>query len=270
MQSHPPRRSTPGFTLVELLVVIVVLVFLLGALGLLSTHRTARRTARAAECASHVKDLAVTLSSNSLDYDGALLPFFPDARAAGENSGYMDWVSSDLLWVYYSRQGWGHHRNWHREHIRQVLENLPQSALTCPADEFAWSDQADPLRQPSYGYNVEMGWGEQCAKVMNKPTRLRYIRDFDRPNETIIFGDSYHPQEQDAHPANVRVDSSIYLAYDRHPDWPGNIPNTHRHPGGANLAWLDVHVSKASANDVKEYAQSEHSGEKYWAAIPTE
>jgi prepilin-type N-terminal cleavage/methylation domain-containing protein/prepilin-type processing-associated H-X9-DG protein len=78
--------SGNGFTLIELLAVILIIAILMGLL--LPVFFSARETARRATCASNEKQLALALSSYTIDYDGYMPDGHPNFFGTWDGTGW--------------------------------------------------------------------------------------------------------------------------------------------------------------------------------------
>ncbi len=136
-----PRRSfrthVRGFTLVELLVVIGIIALLVGIL--LPTLSRARQSASDVACASNMRQLAVSMTNYSIDFNSKYstnlynVPRDPANPFAGE--GPLEWASADRIGIYLPK-----------DDLAAGTDNLLGGIFVCPSDE------AEALR--SYGMNT--------------------------------------------------------------------------------------------------------------------
>ena len=143
--------------------------------------------------------------------------------------------------------------------------------MTCPNDELVW--KASNEKDPSYGYNVEMGQAWRPAPTAANPNPslsgpgferpVRKLSDFAKPSALILFGDSWHNDENPAAYGGDRSQSIrptgihfwyttgfsykyIFKGYTR------TVINGTRHNGNsANIGHLDGHVVRAPLEEVK-------------------
>ena len=117
---------------------------------------------------------------------------------------------------------------WHSNFISPYLggwkTELQQNKIyTCPSDRLAWEGGVG--EQPSYGWNYY--W-------LGYETTFRYkIHQVRKPHETIMVADSAHTSEGNANSFIIHCKALV-------PSLPGIYP---RHGNGANILWVDGHVS---------------------------
>ncbi len=218
-----------GFTLIELLVVVAIIAVLVALL--LPALTSARESARAIICCSNQKQLVMTLF-----------------RWAEDNNGYM--VCDGIPYNYgmngkygrgYYWQGWTWNHTWVGGHERikgylptpslgtDVTKPTP-SILACPSFGVGPERWVGPVtawfvHNPNYGWN----WGGLGHHDSNNYFWFRRLSSVTNPDKTIGFADSTY---------GYLVD----------PSWPGGGGNPNmRHRNGANVGWLDGHVSWVDA-----------------------
>lgn len=258
-------RPSRAFTLIELLVVISIIALLISIL--LPALSSARDAAKAAVCSSNVKQLATGAYNYSADHNGVILPFWVNSRTQTQDGHYIAHWHTQGIPDYLGDKGAS--KRTGQGGIEEMVNQ--NEGFECPADEMVWNRHkggTPSIEQPSYGYNLEMGWDTGYATAFNRAPRLRKIADFKRPTDTVLFGDSHHPDESwDGNPNAPASLKGFYLVHMGSWDQPHvNIPNWSRHGSGANIGWLDGHVSKASKIEVDEYAVAttpDHH-RKYW------
>ena len=155
-----PRR---GFTLIELLVVISIIALLIAIL--LPALGAARETAKAMTCSSLVKQLSLGVNLYSNDYKEHVMPF-SGATKDPNFSGY--WVHA-LLPPYLGEKTQSF-----------SATEVQKEYMTCPNDELAW--KASNNKDPSYGYNPEMG-----RAFVNAAGNLSGRESIDRLENSLIF-----------------------------------------------------------------------------------
>ncbi len=153
------RRGSPGFTLVELMVVIAVIVVLVGLL--LPAVQQARRLAVTVECQSNLRKLGPALATYAQE-NGGLWPY-PHRPGGGAKRGEQrHWSNACLFRVLYPRAT-----------LPVPYEAMWETPFTCPIEPKAPSKEG-------YAMNTVLrpgGYG-------TRPRRPQVIR---RPSETVAL-----------------------------------------------------------------------------------
>ncbi len=222
------NRRTPGFTLVELLVVVSVIALMVGLL--LPALSSARRRAQATVCISNIRQLALANIAYTNEYDGRLAP------GASAFSNNLD--------------------RWHGRrttiHERFVPEDGPLSDMLGPGGRVRDCPSFDPDRSKQgtdfesgnggYGYNnIYLGVDERKRDTQG----IRYA-DIARTMDTVMFTDAGFAQ---AFPTLRVIEYSFTEppVQRRYPEYTLD-PSIHfRHANGttnrASVAWTDGHVN---------------------------
>lgn len=234
-------KTSPGFTLVELLVVIGIIAVLVAML--LPAVAGARAMALSVTCQSNIRQLATA----SIMYGQNNRDFCPPAH-----------------YYYISR-------NFHRWHGTRAIVSQPFDYSGSPLKSYLGDGgvRRCPVFEPSattdyslafeaaaggYGYNNDY-FGSSMAvdpgtsagvtaweeNVCNVPAKYSQIR---RPAEKILFADAAVGQA-----GNLIVEYSFVsepLSYYGGTAYASSTPSIHfRHRGRANVAWADGHVTSA-------------------------
>ncbi len=243
-----PRRRPGGFTLIELLVVISIIALLISIL--LPALGAARETAKAMTCSTMVKQLSLATHLYSGDYNDYVMPFSGSTPSASGFSGY--WVGA-LVPPYL---------NVERQNF--TTADVQKKYMTCPNDELAWKASND--KDPSYGYNVEMGrafrssTGSLTGPGVGRPVRQQSA--FKSASDLILFGDSWHNNEKPTAYGGNRSSginsSGIHFQYASgfsynsiFKPYPNLVINGTRHSDSGNVGFLDGHVERPSLAEVK-------------------
>lgn len=209
-------HSSPGFTLLEMLVAISI-VLVLAVVGASATKQ-AMGAAAAAKCQANLRQ---TLS-------GILL-------YAGENNAELPLHNrGDGTTV----TGW-----WHMTDIAPYVQYEHKSGVNdlaqvyrCPEDKlFGLKDSSGAwaLEEISFGYNVQMGKGGKSGAY--RPVRLGQINN---PSQKILIGDSGHKSEDGE------------VAYTLNPtDGTRQLPIA-RHHGKYHIGFADGHVAVVIPEDL--------------------
>ena len=249
-----PYRTRSGFTLIELLVVISIIALLIGIL--LPVLAGARETARASACLSKVRSLVQATAMYGAENDEYVMPF----------SGKAPTTNAFAYW----------HYGLIPRFLQQSAQNfttaqVQQEYLTCPSDELAFVGATAGERDlnPSYGYNVEMGraWVNPATNTLQGAGVGRVVRRqsaFLSPTELVLFGDSWHPNENPAvfggnRPAGGIRSSGIHFMYNANFSYAGTfkayrntvINGTRHNEDSGNVGYLDGHAARVTLEDVK-------------------
>jgi len=204
----PPTRPgalSPGFTLVELLVVIGILAVLTGIL--VPVVNRARAKARQAACVSHLRQLGMALQMYCQDYDERLPPW---AVASAPTTGKV----------------WGQVLLPYTADVRVYFcpsMGRPQGAGTVLDDSPFWGPTHNYLMELvycSYGYNAMYLSNARLGSVAS-------------PTETIAIVDTTFSGYADH-------GWGYFAAFP--PSIGGHAMLADRHDGGANVTFLDGHT----------------------------
>ncbi len=174
MHQHPSGR---GFTLVELLVVVAVIALLIGLL--VPALAASRRQAQLIQCQSNERQLAMGLTTHSVDHDGAYCTGPSDNRV-GRGYGPIDekgWLA-DLVNNEIAIPG----DMLCPTHPAEYSQNLNLSRLNDnPIKHFSEDDQARLLAE-GYNSNYTLAWYTAYTEVrhlhalVDDPKRIDGVR----------------------------------------------------------------------------------------------
>jgi len=220
-------RIRSGFTLIELLVVIAIISIL--AAILFPIFQSVRENARQTSCASNLRNLGLAVFLYTQDADERLPP-----AAYATPASFVAWY--DLTDLYVKDKN-----IWH------CLSN--PSSLT----------DASGKVTTHYGYNAYYltGLNRFFSNIAaQQPVALGAV---DRPAETVLFADSVASQTPSpcGDHGNYLLPPSLKNAV----CW--GRPN-YLHHGGANVQWLDGHVSRRSAS---QFYASQTPPDSYFTLI---
>lgn len=242
--SSPNRRQ--GYTIIELAVTCAVVACCFAMVQVAADGSDAGSNLLACQA-----KLAQLMKSNHLyagDHEGTLMPLAGDAPWPDKPWG---WWHEVLMPPYLG------------EEISRWGKKLP--LLECPADEFLWShsapDENERVDSPSYGYNWELGRGENTP-FSKQEWWLRKVDEVERPEETVGFADSAHAHELQREGQPLRRTASFVISWEPSTRYPGCVINPGRHGEGSNIAWLDGHVSTPTADEYQDILVGDV---KYWA-----
>ena len=230
-----PRCRPYAFTLIELLVVISIIALLIGIL--LPALGAAREAARGVKCLSNVRQIGLTTTIYSGDYDN----YFINTQSP--------WASTE-----FSTLPGAHF--WPGLIIKEGILTDTE-ALACPSfdnsiDEFLDVDvdnetgtnnlldgpNAARLRNIHYGINY-LNFGTTFRQNFSVTTTPN-IDVILNPSDKIAFGDSAIASTwDDAEP------SGHYIIRDGEPSTVG-IPHPRHNGASVNIAWVDGHASGVS------------------------
>lgn len=200
------KNSNNAFTLIELLVVIAILGILIAFL--VPTLGKAREGARRAQCANNIRQIGIAFHLYCDEHDG----LFPDDGSWWTNLASYLQITGDPFYA---------------------------SIYSCPTPSSYWTAFNIEFIKTSY---AAAGAGGQSRKgiiglayKMNLLSRIR-LSAVPNPSSTVCLfdctDDSYGGATTPHHFSSV-----IYTA-----EW-GDYYVANRHSGGANVSWVDGHVS---------------------------
>ncbi len=207
------RHPRPGFTLIELLVVIAIIAII--AAILFPVFQKVRENARQTSCASNLRNLGIAMLLYAQDADEHLPP-----AAYATPTSFLAWY--DLTDPYVKDKN-----VWH------CLSN-PSS----PTD-------ASGKVTTHYGYNAYYltGLNRFFSNISAQaPVSLAAV---DRPAETVLLADSLASQTPS--PCGDHGNYLLPPSLKNAACW--GRPN-YLHHGGANVQWLDGHVSRRNAGQL--------------------
>lgn len=207
-KNSPSRKASAAFTLVEMLVVIAIVAIM--AAMLMPALQSAIVSSRAVVCSSNLRQTSMGMNQYSLDFHGYFVPTM-------------------FSGVSHFTENWGHIL------IRNSYLNDP-ALLSCPGaeglsclDEILAPDRAAwRFKHTHFGYNDYLGLG--LPGHWYTYTRLSSVM---QPSATIVMGDSIDYSSTPPFATIFRLEST---------DNPGWALHS-RHNGGANILWVDSHVS---------------------------
>ena len=238
----PPYRNA-GFTLVEVLVVIAIIAVL--AALLLPVASRVMEKSRRAKCATHLQSLTKGVLLYMGEHGGKI-PYVSYQAPGAMGYGQIPWgrAIAPYLDTQWTDDQW---RNWTSSTARRGLPDI----YYCPSDPGPAAGVPTPYDM-SYGINVRLTGSYGVGGVNSDPTRVVTV---DKLSETIVLADGAHAIEDGdvAHFISNRGDKQ---------------PIARRHNGGANIAWLDGHVSQEPGERLDELTADTGQNAKYWAAQP--
>ncbi len=124
--------------------------------------------------------------------------------------------------------------SWHGYYLAGYLGAQPYNATTNPtfADVLICPSDGSPftsIYEPSYGYTYQT----MNTLAAGQPPFTHMVNEFAHPSETMMFADSGH-QPEDGYAAYI-----LLYGYAQRDVYP-------RHGNGANVTWVDLHVSGVS------------------------
>lgn len=210
--AQPRSGSRSGFTLVELLVVLAVLV-VLGALAFPALNR-ALEVSRRGVCASNLRSLGQGVLAWSADNNGELPQLAADGLSA--------WPLTIGDYIGFKYQGWPTYQSWLDSGFKSPA--LPK-ILFCPSAKRTTAPVV-PIFDICYGINLPLvgNWD------YNPRTKLARVPSH---SKVILLADSKCWDENGGgHGWSVA-------------NYPGQPFRqfSRRHGSGANICWLDGHVT---------------------------
>lgn len=215
------RKGKRGFTLIELLVVVAIIAIL--AAMLLPALSKARERARTAVCMSNLKQLGLAFIMYLDNHD----EYFP---IAGNSSDFSAIWAQTL-----AKEGFITNGNilLCPTHFITSRRVDPYYAFTTDfeCDDYYWA-------HVHYGYNTLLGGDPGDGWMAFK--RLARVK---KPSETILLGDAVRDLG-----ANIGVGTYQLQTGSTHLQW-DMIHD--RHDGGANILWVDGHVTHEKNANVR-------------------
>ena len=209
LQVATDNSDRGAFTLVELLVVVAVIA-LLSALAF-PALRSAIETSRRATCAGNLKTLSAAVLNYAGENNGCLPYAYANPNIIKPGPTPWFWAVGDYFGGQYTRP---QEVDWIN---KRSLRALP-SCLYCPSAK----------RETNNSTPYDISYGLNTALTGQNPgTPLRRVSSIRRPSRMILLADAMSYSEDGGHAWGV---------------WPTGI--SHRHTTGANVAWLDGHVSR--------------------------
>jgi prepilin-type N-terminal cleavage/methylation domain-containing protein/prepilin-type processing-associated H-X9-DG protein len=210
-----------GFTLIELLVVIAIIAIL--ASMLLPVLYRARDAAMKATCSSNLKQFGVAYTMYTNDNNA-----FWDRRPRMMPIYYYQYSGTGVTYRLPNGTQYTGAVLWPTIMWRATGKNL--DLFYCDSSDWKWT--GDYTGASCYCYNR--------LPVANCPMNW-----FPDPTQTLIFYDSSTSATSPAAAGNYYSDRGA----DTDPNWPYfNAYMSSRHGGGANVLWLDAHVSWGALN----------------------
>jgi prepilin-type N-terminal cleavage/methylation domain-containing protein len=237
--AHPPAISSPGFTLVELLVVIACIALLLALL--IPVMHTAREQAHRAVCLSNLRQLTLAWVAYADDHDAKLVNgsaieqhgvggrtldgwmgmafLFPESRSAlmqDPRKGPL-WPYLHDIDIYRCPRGWAHHTATYTT-VVAANNNAVNVEGTVVVGQSAWE-------------NVELvRFG---ARIGNTVLKLTRITDIVSPGagQRVVFMDL----------GRTPTTPDFYVYY-LHPKWYSSNPPPIHHAEGTTLSMADGHA----------------------------
>jgi len=218
------KKHKKYFTLIELLVVIAIIAIL--ASMLLPALNKARDKAKKATCAANLKQLAVSMTVYSGDYDG----FFPELELTTPGTGNL---------LYITPEG----RKAIRSYIGSPKLYYCPSYIPTSVANISWDTYAaiwDPSDQTNWVFISYFNILGPHAGVDSPDVRFRNYPDYPVPSNR-------RRKDQIANPVIMSdmTDRGAGFGYSNHTK---GVPNGV--PDGANSAYLDGHVKWRNFSDL--------------------
>jgi prepilin-type processing-associated H-X9-DG protein/prepilin-type N-terminal cleavage/methylation domain-containing protein len=232
------RRSLPGFTLTELLIVIVIIAVL--AALLFPLGRNVLEKARSATCAQNLRQIGIGLIAHITENNGR----FPNGAA---DTSYNVVDGNNLGTCWYDAAAASMAREFEGK-SRSQWERLPE-AFGCPSGhKKAYindiKDGVSSIGWPytgDYAANVFLGNPSNPNNplrmaALNRPESTPYVQDTVKQNQfgPAIYGSGFS-----------RTANSAFAA---------------RHNGRGNILWVDGHVSSLTYEEYMKFANDPKRG----------
>lgn len=221
------KRPHPGFTLIELLVVIAVLAIL--ASILLPVFAQVRARARQTSCASNLRNLGMAMLLYTQDADERLPP-----AAYATPTSFVAWY--DLTDPYVKDKN-----IWH-----------------CPSNPSSLTDSSGKVTT-HYGYNAYYLTGLNLFFSNIAAQAPVSLGEVDRPSETVLLADARASKT----PSPCGDHGNYLLPPSRRDAACWGRPS-YLHQEGANVQWLDGHVSRRSAG---QFYDGQTPPDRYFTAL---